>query len=299
MHNNFLIGIPTFNEEASILNVITQIKLFISKSNLEDCKFDVVFYDDGSTDNTVKFIQENSDFKVIVGKTNKGLGHAMKSLFQYARENDVDGLIKLDGDGQMNPQEILLFVKKFKDNLSDVLYGNRFFANSDYKMPITRKIGSRFFKLLFSLIGLKVKDPTNGFIFVSKKYLSDFYIFGNFNAAQQILLDSKIRKLKFEQIDINLQTRNAGDSFIGIRYPIYVITSMIGLLLYRKYSTYLMIPGLFLLIIGISLFAYNIFIWFTGTATTILSDPVLVVFLIIGFFMFITGLLIQLIKKDD
>ena len=47
-----------------------------------------------------------------------------------------------------------------------------------------------------------------------------------------------------------------------------------------------MIPGLFLLIIGISLFAYNIFIWFTGTATTILSDPVLVVFLIIGFFMF-------------
>ena len=116
MQYNFLIGIPTFNEEESILNVIKQIKLFISKSNLEDCKFDVVFYDDGSTDNTVKFIQENSDFKVIVGKTNKGLGHAMKSLFQYARENDVDGLIKLDGDGQMNPQEILLFVKKFKDN---------------------------------------------------------------------------------------------------------------------------------------------------------------------------------------
>ena len=45
----------------------------------------------------------------------------MKSLFQYAKENDVDGLIKLDGDGQMNPQEILLFVKKFQDN-SDVLY---------------------------------------------------------------------------------------------------------------------------------------------------------------------------------
>ena len=153
MQNNFLIGIPTFNEEASILNVITQIKLFISKSDVQDCKFDVVFYDDGSTDNTVKFIRENSDFKVIVGKTNKGLGHAMKSLFQYAKENDVDGLdIKLDGDGQMNPQEILLFVKKFQDNSSDVLYGNRFFANSNYKMPITRKIGSRFFRLLFLLL---------------------------------------------------------------------------------------------------------------------------------------------------
>ena len=65
----FLIEL-TFNEEASILNVITQIKLFISKSDVQDCKFDV-FYDDGSTDNTVKFIRENSDFKVIVGKTNR------------------------------------------------------------------------------------------------------------------------------------------------------------------------------------------------------------------------------------
>ena len=60
-----------------------------------------------------------------------------------------------------------------------------------------------------------------------------------------------------------------------------------------------MIPGLFLLILGLSLFAYNIFIWFTGEASAILSDPVLIIFLLIGFFMFITGLLIQLIKKDD
>ena len=299
MKNNFLIGIPTFNEEASILDVLKRIKSFISKNNKSDCNFSVVFYDDGSTDNTVQSIKEKSDFNVIVGKTNKGLGHAMKNLFLYAKEKDVDGLIKLDGDGQMDPQEIPLFVKKFKDDSSDVIYGNRFFANSDYKMPLTRKLGSRFFRLFFSILGLKVKDPTNGFIFVSKKYLSDFYIFGNFNAAQQILLDSKIRKLKFEQIDINLKTRNAGDSFIGIRYPVYVITSMIGLLLYRKYNTYLMIPGLFLLILGLSLFAYNIFIWFTGEASAILSDPVLIIFLLIGFFMFITGLLIQLIKKDD
>ena len=72
------------------------------------------------------------------------------------------------------------------------------------KCPLQEKAWE-FFQIIFFILGLKVKDPTNGFIFVSKKYLSDFYIFGNFNAAQQILLDSKIRKLKFEQIDINLK----------------------------------------------------------------------------------------------
>ena len=85
----------------------------------------------------------------------------MKSLFQYAKENDVDGLIKLDGDGQMNPQEILLFVK-FQDNSSDVLYGNRFFANSNYKCLLQERLVVDFLGT-FSLIGLKV-DPTNGFI---------------------------------------------------------------------------------------------------------------------------------------
>ena len=83
------------------------------------------------------------------------------------------------------------------------------------------------------------------------------------------LLDSKIRKLKFEQIDINLKTRNAGDSFID---KISCLCHNINdrSLLYRKYNTYLMIPGLFLLILGLSLFANNIFIWFTGEASAIL-----------------------------
>ena len=46
MKNNFLIGIPTFNEEASILDVLKRIKSFISKNNKSDCNFSVVFYDD-------------------------------------------------------------------------------------------------------------------------------------------------------------------------------------------------------------------------------------------------------------
>ena len=149
MKNNFLIGIPTFNEEASILDVLKRIKSFISKNNKSDCNFSVVFYDDGSTDNTVQSIKENSDFNVIVGKTNKGLGHAMKNLFLYAKEKDVDGLIKLDGDGQMDPQEIPLFVKNSKMIQVTSYTEIDSLQTQIIKCPLQRKLGSRFFRLFF------------------------------------------------------------------------------------------------------------------------------------------------------
>ena len=77
MKNNFLIGIPTFNEEASILDVLKRIKSFISKNNKSDCNFSVVFYDDGSTDNTFSL---KLDFNVIVGKKIR-FGYAIKFIF--------------------------------------------------------------------------------------------------------------------------------------------------------------------------------------------------------------------------
>ena len=71
MKNNFLIGIPTFNEEASILDVLKRIKSFISKNNKSDCNFSVVFATMVQLIIIVQSIKENSDFNVIVGKTNR------------------------------------------------------------------------------------------------------------------------------------------------------------------------------------------------------------------------------------
>ena len=298
MKKNILIGIPTYNEENAISNIVNDLNVFLEKHD-KNFVFDVVFFDDGSIDKTVEILKNISNFKIIEGKGNKGLGFGIKSLLNYAKDNDYEGFIKLDGDNQMLVSDIRLFIDEYNTSKSDVIYGNRFFKESNYKMSISRKLGSKFFKFVFYIIGIKVKDPTNGFIFLSKNYINDFFIFGNFNAAQQILLDCKLRKLKFSQINISLEARTSGKSFIGIKYPIYVLTNMIGLLIFRKHSSLLMTPGILLLFIGLLLFIYNIYIWLLGTASTVLSDPVLIIFLVVGFFMFVTGLLIQLIKKDN
>ena len=39
-----------------------------------------------------------------------------------------------------------------------------------------------FFRTLFKILGIKIADSTNGFIFVSKKWLEDYKIIGNYNS---------------------------------------------------------------------------------------------------------------------
>ena len=97
------------------------------------------------------------------------------------------------------------------------------------------------------LFSIKTSDPTNGFIYLNRKYIENFKIIGNYNAAQQILLDAKLRDLKTHEVDISLNVRSSGKSFIGIKYPIIVTSNLIALYVYKKTVRMLIAPGIIFL----------------------------------------------------
>ena len=197
-----------------------------------------------------------------------------------------------------NPwNDIQIFLENGLYQESDVIYGNRFHKNSSYKMPILRKLGSGFFKLLMRTFSIKTSDPTNGFIYLNRKYIENFKIIGNYNAAQQILLDAKLRDLKTHEVDINLNIRSSGKSFIGIKYPIIVTSNLIALYVYKKTIRMLIAPGIIFLIIGLIILFYDIFLWLTGAKDQIISDQVLILFIIFGAQLSITGFLIEIFKS--
>ena len=155
------------------------------------------------------------------------------------------------------------------------------------------------FSILFlRLFGIKVNDSTNGFIFVSKKWLEGYKIIGNYNGAQQILLDAKLRNLKILEIDVKIKNRDAGKSFIGIRYPLNVITSMIALAIYRRTNTFLIFPGLAIILAGGILFLNDLILWISGFEEKIISNNVVLLTLFIGLQMISFGLVIEFLKKQ-
>jgi len=293
-----VICIPVFNEADNIIKLIKNLNSFINSNSFSDIyKFEVIFYDDGSTDKTTTIIKENTNFTVFSSKTNRGLGFAIDFLFKEAYKLNPKGLIKLDGDNQMTVKDIETFLQYELENNVDIIYGNRFSNSNKYKMPIFRKIGSTFFKYFLKIYSIRINDPTNGFLYVNSRYLEDFKIFGSYNAAQQILIDSKLRNLSIGEVSVNLQQRSTGRSFIGIKYPLIVISNILMLTLYRSSVKFLLVPGIFSLLFGVFLLFYDIYFWVTKQTEVIVTNYVLFLFLIGGFQLVILSILFEFIKN--
>ena len=90
--------IPAYNEESTIQDIVKKSLPHVDK---------VIVCDDGSTDNTAKLAKESGAI-VITHDKNQGYGAAISTLFDYARKQNAQIMITLDGDGQHNPDQILL-----------------------------------------------------------------------------------------------------------------------------------------------------------------------------------------------
>ena len=291
------ICIPVFNEEENLPSFLTSLNKFTKEFYSEEIKLEVIFYNDGSTDGSTELLK-NTEYTVIGELNNKGLGYALNMLFNYSVQQNVDGVIKLDCDGQMDVNEIHLFLQKINTEQVDLIQGNRFNISKDFKFGYIKKIGITFFRLFLRLFGIKVNDSTNGFIFVSKKWLEGYKIIGSYNGAQQILLDAKLRNLKILEIDVKIKNRDAGKSFIGIRYPLNVITSMIALAIYRRTNTFLIFPGLAIILAGGILFLNDLILWISGFEEKIISNNIVLLTLFIGLQMISFGVVIEFLKKQ-
>ena len=99
MNKSIALGVLAFNEEAHILDVLTELKLF---------KLKIYVINDASTDNTNleinKFNYDN--IEVITNSKNKGAGVSTKILLNKAKDDGYDFLVKIDGDGQFSASDI-------------------------------------------------------------------------------------------------------------------------------------------------------------------------------------------------
>ena len=102
--------------------------------------------------------------KIIYHKKNKGVGGAVLSGYRQAlKKSDI--IIKLDGDGQMNPLEIKNLLKPILKGEADYSKGNRLGSLKYLRnMPVNRLIGNFFFSIFTGTTGYwDIFDFSNGF----------------------------------------------------------------------------------------------------------------------------------------
>jgi dolichol-phosphate mannosyltransferase len=170
---NIAVVIPSFRVTDHILEVLSGIGPEVSK---------IFVVDDACPDNSGDFVEKNSKDKrvtVLRHKENQGVGGAVITGYKAALEAGVDIVVKVDGDGQMDPALIPTLVAPILSGEADYAKGNRFDSLEDlYEMPRVRIFGNAVLSLWSkqSTGYWRITDPTNGFTAIHRKALENIHL---------------------------------------------------------------------------------------------------------------------------
>jgi len=202
--------IPAYKVREQILGVINQIPKEVSN---------ILVVDDGCPENTGDYVEESSkDIRVVVirHKENLGVGSAVLSGYKYALSLDISVVIKIDGDGQMDPSLVPYFYNPILSGEADYTKGNRFYSLHSIKlMPLLRIVGNSALSFItkFSSGYWNILDPTNGYTAVSRSILLNL----NFDKiSKRFFFESDflyhLYNLNAKVIDIPVKSRYGDES---------------------------------------------------------------------------------------
>ena len=118
---------------------------------------------------------------VLYQDENTGVGGAVLRGMSHAREAGADVMVKIDGDGQMEPELVERFVAPIWDGEADYTKGNRFYSYRLVKdMPFVRLLGNGILSFLTKLSSgyWNVFDPANGYIAISGRIFDELPLDG-------------------------------------------------------------------------------------------------------------------------
>ncbi len=195
---NLLITIPAYNEQETILKVISKIPKKIK--GVKEIKILVI--DDGSIDST-PYLVEKMGVILIRHIVNCGLGAAIKTAFTYAKKSQTDILVTIDADGQHNPKDLPRVIKPIMNKKWDVVIGSRMIRK--YKsMPLRRKainILANIFTFLLS--GIWTTDSQSGYRAFSRKAIKSIdLITQRMEVSSEIFSQIRKNKLTYYEVPI-------------------------------------------------------------------------------------------------
>tara|TARA_B100000886_G_C20424268_1_gene493115 strand:- start:2945 stop:3892 length:948 start_codon:yes stop_codon:yes gene_type:complete len=161
--------IPVYNEQKQIKNVINELPDFFDQ---------IIVIDDKSEDLTVSIIEQaqksNEKIILIKKKIREGAGSAKKEGYLFARKTSNDIFVTLDGDGQMDNNEVVDLIDPIIEDRYDFTKANRLSHIEVFKnMPKHRFLGNSILTLFTKIASgyWHVTDTQTGFTACNRKVL--------------------------------------------------------------------------------------------------------------------------------
>ena len=164
------VTITSYKVRAHVLDVIARIPPKVQR---------IYVVDDKCPQHSGELVEEqcrDPRVRVIFHEENQGVGGAVSSGYRAAIEEGMDIVVKVDGDGQMDPALIPHFTGPIERGRADYTKGNRFYRPESLKgMPPIRLFGNAALSFINKLSTgyWSIMDPTNGYTAIHTSVLRE------------------------------------------------------------------------------------------------------------------------------
>lgn len=191
--------IPAYKVKNHVLDVIHQIGSEVEK---------IYVVDDCCPEQSGVYVLAHCDDPRVVllfNETNLGVGGAVMAGYQSALLDGMDIMVKIDGDGQMDPALLPTFVAPIRAGEADYTKGNRFYDLEQVRaMPKLRLFGNACLSFMTKLSSgyWDLFDPTNGYTAlhrsvalhlpfhkISKRYFFETDLLFRLNTLRAVVVD--------------------------------------------------------------------------------------------------------------
>lgn len=169
-NTNIAVVMPCYRVASRVLGVIERIGPEVGW---------IIAVDDACPEGSGDIIEQecrDPRVRVLRHEQNRGVGGAVLTGYRATMELPVKAVVKLDGDGQMDPALIPALCEPLLRGRADYVKGNRFYKVSHTAgMPVVRLLGNAVLSFLTKLSSgyWQLFDPTNGFTAVHHAVLSE------------------------------------------------------------------------------------------------------------------------------
>lgn len=299
-HPKLSIVVPVYDEVENVAPLYGEIAAAVVPL---ECRAEVIFVDDGSTDGTTERLRDlhaehGGDggplrLKVVRLRRNFGKSSALAAGFEVARG---DVVITMDGDLQDDPKELPRFLEKLDEGFDLVCGWKR-----KRRDPWTKVIPSRLFNAVVSrLTGIRIHDFNCGFKAYRRELVSELRLYGGLHRFVPVLAHAK--GFRAGEIEVEHRPRTHGRSKYGAARFGAGFLDLLTVLLLTGYASrplhFFGGTGLLSSLGGLGISIYLFVVWLQPGTAPIGSRPLLilaVLLMILGIQLVSLGLIGEMI----
>jgi glycosyltransferase involved in cell wall biosynthesis len=294
---------PAYNEAGHIADVIRAIPPLVDG---------IIVVDDASGDRTGDVVNQlqKQNLQLIRHGKNLGVGAATITGYRKALNEGADIVVKLDADGQMDPQQIAKLIRPLTAGSADYAKGFRFQdRKSIRRIPKLRLAGNLGLSYLVKMASgyWNIFDPTNGFTAIHKTALSMLNL-DRISTGYYFETDMLCNLYQIQAVveDVPLFTRYADEKSklnpfkALLQFPGKLFCSFFRRIVWRYYVrdfspfSLLFLTGSVLMLFGV---VFGLIKWYhsasTGIPTPTGTVMLAVVPLFVGFQMFLQAIILD------